>query len=388
MRIMHLSRAAETLRWHLVPTMKYQQMIGHYVCICTSEEVDPCVTTSSLTDAQILRNEGFDVFTHAMKRNLNPFSMLRALILIYNVLRSQRIDVVICHSALGALVGRAAAVWARTRCIIYFAHGLPFVSSDGVLSWGMKFLVEKIMGYFTDAIILMNTYDYMTCIRTRLVGNPQKIFRIPGIGVDLDRFDCHADPEARNAVFSELRFAPTWKMIITVGRMIPEKGSAVFVEAAISLSKIRDDLCFVVVGYGPLYTALDTQIQENFLGSRITLLGWVDDVTRYVRAADIFTLPSYYNEGLPVSILEAMSCGKPCIVTRQRGCEDAVEDGQSGILIPIKDSRALVDAILRLVDDEQRMGRMGRAARKRAEDVFERAACTKRIVECLEQAMR
>ena len=99
-----------------------------------------------------------------------------------------------------------------------------------------------------------------------------------------------------------------------------------------------------------------------------------------------FVLPTYYFEGLPVSILEAMACGKPVIATRHRGCEDVVVDEETGFLVPIKKVTPLVEKILRLLDDEQLRTRMGQAGRERVEQYFELDYCTDKIVEALEKA--
>ena len=127
-------------------------------------------------------------------------------------------------------------------------------------------------------------------------------------------------------------------------------------------------------------------VQKNHLEDNFKLLGWRDDIYRLMDLTDIFVLPTYYFEGLPVSILEAMACGKPVIATRHRGCEDVVVDGETGFLVPIKKATALVEKILQLLDDKQSRTRMGKAGRKRVEQYFGLDYCTDKIVEALEKA--
>jgi glycosyltransferase involved in cell wall biosynthesis len=387
MRIMHMSRAAETLRWFLIPTMKAQQKKGHYVCICTSEEADPCIMRDKMTDVNLLRKAGFDVFTHDLKRSSNPFGILAAILRVRKILKANSIDVIICHGALGTIVGRIAAKLAKTPKIIYFSHGLMCVPHQSRLSWHMRFILEKFLGRFTDALLVMNDYDEQLCKNKNIIRDRNKVFRISGMGVDLNRFSVDTDCSTRESVFKELGFPINSKFVISVGRLIPKKGILIFVEAAIKICKDRDDVYFAIAGHGPLHQQLNNMIITEGLERRIKLLGWLQDVTRYVKASDIFTLPTYYDEGLPVSILEAMSCGKPCVVTKHRGCEDAVEDNISGILIPVKDSQSLSAALIKLIDNDELRLSMGRAARKRIEKVFELNKCTREIVEALEKAI-
>src|SRR4030043_2281454 len=177
MRIMHITRATLMVRQFLLPLIRVQRNRGHYVCVCGAEE--RCVPE--------LRDEGIDVFTHQLKRTLNPYSILKAVFVIRRHIKNARIDVVICHTPLGAGVGRIAARMAGVRPIIYFAHGLPFVSGQNKIVWLFWLSIEKILGRITDAAILMNTYDENACKEYRLVKDVKNAFRVPGMGVDLQK---------------------------------------------------------------------------------------------------------------------------------------------------------------------------------------------------------
>jgi glycosyltransferase involved in cell wall biosynthesis len=93
-------------------------------------------------------------------------------------------------------------------------------------------------------------------------------------------------------------------------------------------------------------------------------------------------------EGLPVSILEAMACGKPVVSTHHKGCEDAVADGKTGFLVPSRQSATLADRITALLEDGKLRAAMGCAGRLRVEREFQLDECTRTIVEVLEKAMR
>lgn len=378
MRILHVSRSAETIRAFLIPTMEAQRRLGHEVYVCAQES----------PQADALRRAGFEVFTHRMPRNLNPWRAYEAIRNTRRVLVGKRIDAIVCHTSLGAVVGRLAARWAGTRRVIYFVHGLACGPAQGLLDWQVRFRVEQILGTWTDAIVVMNDYDERLSRRTPLARSAAGVHRIASMGVDLNRFASGAFPEIRVRVGRELGMGPDDKLVLCVARLIPEKGVAEFVAAATRIVERRRDAFFLLAGVGPLFDALTRSVARAGVGDRVRVLGWRNDVPDLMRAADVFVLPSYFMEGLPVSVIEAMACGKPVLSTHHKGCEDAVRDGETGYLVPVKDVPALVARMGPLLDDAALRERLGRAGRRRVEQEFEIDKCTRVIVDVLERTMR
>lgn len=376
MRIMHLSRAAETLWWFLIPTMEEQRRRGHEVVLCTEG-----------ADAERLRQLGFEVFTHGMRRSINPLMALRTIWRIRRVLRAERVDAVICHNSLAGIVGRIGARLAGTRRVIYFAHGLACGPAQGALNWQVRFQVEKRLAPLTDAIVLMNDYDELLSRKTPLAKRAACVFRIRGMGVDVSRFTPGAYPEIRAGLAQKLGVDAAHTFVLCVARLIPEKGVLDFIEAGRQVCGTRRDVVFMIAGSGPLLETMRRQVDVAGVGDQVKVLGWRDDINDLMKAADIFVLPSYYMEGLPVSILEAMACGKPVVTTHHKGCEDAVVDGETAFLVPVKQPALLAEKIQTLLDDSGMRERMGRAGRQRVEDVFEIGECTREVVETLERAI-
>ena len=374
---MHLSRAAETLWWFLIPTMEAQQRLGHEVVICTEG-----------ADAEKLRALGFDVFTHGMKRSINPWGAVRAVWHIRQALKSRRVDAVICHNSLAGIAGRIAARLAGTPKAVYFAHGLACGPAQGALNWRVRFEVEKRLAPLTDAILVMNDYDERLARATPLARSADRVFRIRGMGVDLARFAPGPHPELRARLAAELGVDPAGTLVLCVGRLIPEKGVIDFIEAAKLLCAERRDVTFLLAGSGPLLDDLRTRVATAGVGDQVKVLGWRNDIHDLMKASDVFVLPSYYMEGLPVSILEAMACGKPVITTHHKGCEDAVVEGETALLVPVKEPARLAESMRALVSDAGARRRMGCAGRQRVEQVFELADCTREVVETLERAIR
>lgn len=376
MRIMHISRASLMFCQFLFPLIEAQKKKGHYVCACGSDD----------SDAQKIKNMGIDFFPHQLKRSLNPFSIIKGIFRIKRILIEQKIDVVVCHTPMGAGVGRIAARLAKTPNIVYFVHGLACVPGQSILTWLVWFCIEKVLGKITDAVLVMNNYDERLCRTHHMVKDTDKIYRIPGMGIDLKKFRDEAVENEREQINKELGIPENSKIVLCIAYLVPKKGVFVFLEAAKEICTRRNDLCFLLAGIGPAMEELKRLCHQYKLEEHFKVIGWRDDINRLMRLADIFVLPTYYFEGLPVSILEAMACGKTVIATRHRGCEDVVVDGKTGFLIPIKQVTALVDKILSLLDNEQLRTRMGQAGRLRMEQYFELDYCTEKIVEALEKA--
>jgi len=377
LRIMHLSRAAETLNSFMIPTMQEQIRLGHEVFICTDESVH----------TEPLRKAGFEVTIHGMKRSLNPLRALQSILRIRRFLAERHIDVVICHNSLAGQVGRIGAWLAGTPHVLYFAHGLACGPAQSPLLWRIRYWAERVLAPCTSGIIIMNDYDENIAKVGRLVGSPDRVYRIPGMGVDLSRFGTEPAPHLRDQLARELGIDRDRKLVLCVARLIPEKGVVELVEAGARLQRDRSDVVFLVAGTGPLLEDLRARVKALGLESSFHVLGWRNDIHELMKSADILALPSYYMEGLPVSILEAMACGKPVVSTHHKGCEDAVVDGETGYLVPVRAVEPLAGRIGALLDDAALRARMGQAGRRRVEQVYEIDHCTRTIVEVLELAM-
>src|SRR5690606_11172721 len=138
------------------------------------------------------------------------------------------------------------------------------------------------------------------------------------------------------------------------------------------------DVHFVIVG-GVLSSERD-RVQrhvrriadEPCLRGRVHLLGFREDVPELLAASDLFVLPSW-REGLPVSVIEAMMVGLPVVATNVRGCREAVRDGTTGLLVPLRDGRNLAGAITYLLRHRDIAMRLGSGGRRRAQDSYEEA---------------
>ena len=154
-------------------------------------------------------------------------------------------------------------------------------------------------------------------------------------------------------------------VVLTVARLDEQKGHRYLLEAAAQVPEAQ----FVLAGDGPLRASLEAQARSLGVEGRIQFLGYRRNITDLLAGCDVFVLPSLY-EGLPLSILEAMSAGKPVIATQIGGTDEAVIAGETGILIPPADPDALATAIRTILADQPLAQRLATAGRARVEQEF------------------
>ena len=177
-----------------------------------------------------------------------------------------------------------------------------------------------------------------------------------------------AEPSVRAAVRAELGLREDEVMVLNVGRLVPEKAQKNLVSAAEKL-KNNDRLRFFIAGDGPCRPELEAQIAKAGLKDSFRLLGNRSDVDRLLNAADLFVLYSD-TEGMPVSLMEAMSAGLPCIASELEGIAQLIPDERYGTLIAAGDPGLLADAIRRVLADPERSAGQGKAAAVRIREGF------------------
>ena len=161
-------------------------------------------------------------------------------------------------------------------------------------------------------------------------------------------------------------------VIVTVGRLAPEKGHDVLVKAAAHLVADWPSLRVLIAGEGPGRESLQRSIDDAGLVERVQLLGQVHDVGQVLCAADVFAFPSR-REGTPFALLEAMSRGLPVVAARFGGADEIVDSGESGLLVGQDDPEGLKDALAGLLRDPARARSLAEYGRERARQFSEPA---------------
>jgi glycosyltransferase involved in cell wall biosynthesis len=156
-----------------------------------------------------------------------------------------------------------------------------------------------------------------------------------------------------------------------VGRLVPQKGFDLLIQAFQKIASQVPDLHCLIVGEGDDKDKLSAQIRAAGLEKRIYLVGYRDrqDVLSIVRSSDIFVMPSRY-EGTPIALLEAAALARPILATCAGGIPELVTHEQHAFLVPPEDPAAFADGLARLARDPEYAGRLGQNAQQRVRESF------------------
>lgn len=159
------------------------------------------------------------------------------------------------------------------------------------------------------------------------------------------------------------------ELVVTVGRYVPEKNQALLLEALALIAPRHPRLRALLVGFGRLEEELRSHVARLGLDDVVVLTGAREDAVDLAGAADVFVLSSA-EEALGLSLIEAMTLGRPVIATRVGGIVDLVEDGRTGLLVETNDAGALAAGIERLLDDRELAARLAEAGAEHARRTF------------------
>jgi glycosyltransferase involved in cell wall biosynthesis len=201
-------------------------------------------------------------------------------------------------------------------------------------------------------VIFENPEDRKIFIEWHFI-KPEQSHLILGTGVDVERFRPTVKENDPPIVLFSSRILVTKGVLeyVEAGRILKEKG----VHARFALAGKADP--------GNPASIPDEQIDVWKQSHLVEWWGWQDDMPAALAKADIFCLPSY-REGVPNALLEATACGLPIVTTNTPGCRDVVTDGLNGILVPVRDSQAVADALETLLLNPELRKKMGNAGRE------------------------
>ena len=298
------------------------------------------------------------------KTGLNLYEEWKTFYFLYLLFKHEDPDIVHLVRMKTVLWGGLAARLLRIKGIVTAISGLGVMFSPEYNKSITSKIVLKVLRFIHHRknifCIFHNTEDMSMFIHSRIVTAEQCI-RTMGSGIDLDAYSYKEEPES-----SKIR-------VLFTARMVEDKGCLVLIEAAnILRSKYENKVKFLLCGgleTNPLAIKKD-RLDNLCDGHYIQWLGKRNDVHELLANSHIFAFPSYYKEGLPKSCIEAASIGRPIITCDSIGCKDTVIDGETGFLIPIKNSHILAARLEYLFEHFKERREMGKRARALAEERF------------------
>ncbi len=314
------------------------------------------------------RSRGFDAL--ALR---NDFPRIRAV--IRELIETARgADVLLCHGYKANLLGRVAA---RRIGIAAVAVSRGWTGENRkvrLYEW-----LDRRHLCFLDRVVCVS--DGQADKVRRWCGVRESRLSVIRNSARLAAFE-KCDPDARAKLLALFEKPPS-RIVLAAGRLSPEKGFDVLVEAAITVLGTDSDVGFVIFGEG----ACRVSLEDSGRGyPRIILPGFRSDLDALIAAADVVVLPSF-TEGLPNVALEASAAGVPVVATAVGGTPEVVADGATGFLVPPGNPTTLAEKIAVLLDDELLRRRMGEAGRARMREHFTFEAQAEAYVELMDQLL-
>lgn len=225
-----------------------------------------------------------------------------------------------CHSPVGGVLARLAAHRRGIR-VIYTAHGFHFYQGAPVKNWLLYYPIEKLLAHWTDVLLTVNREDYRFAKRNL---RARKIYWMPGVGVDLERFAPMRNQAGNRkdlSFCSRFGIPQNAVVLLSVGELNKGKNHRLAIQALSALG--RKDVFYLVCGQGALAGKLQRYADRAGVGAQVRFPGYQGNMPWIYRNADIFVFPSK-REGMPVALMEAMAAGLPCVVSDIRGNRELV----------------------------------------------------------------
>ncbi len=275
---------------------------------------------------------------------LNPMN-IKAFFQIVKLYRKEKFDIVHCHTPVGGIIARMAAVFFPKMKVIYTVHGFHFFKGAPLQNQIIYKNVERLLARRADAIVTVNKEDYEAAKRFRLHKNG-RVYHINGVGVDINHL-ISAHPTDRN----EFNIPSNAFVVLTVAELIKRKNypTAIKAFAKADIPNSYYIICGNVISDGMgEFDGLKKLVESLGISDRVIFAGYRKDIPDIIKTSDVFLFPSY-QEGLSVAIIEAMAGGLPVVASKIRGNTELVED--NGFLCDCDDIDGFADALRELYEN-------------------------------------
>ncbi len=247
---------------------------------------------------------------------------------------------------------------ALKKRVVFQVHGgkLPedFFAGNGILTLFLKWILRK-----SDAVVLLAEIEKEAYSRFVAL---ERVLLIPN-AVDLRYFENCPEKTFPNKQISA----------VYIGRLTRDKGVHEILDALDMLvnEEMIETVRVTLAGSGPDEPSLKRLVADRGLEPFVTFAGPVFDELKqaFWEEAELFLFPTYH-EGLPYAVLESLASGTPVVTTAVGGIPDVVEEGRHGVFVPLRDAKALAEAIKEMIGDRERMRQMSAACRARAEEMY------------------
>lgn len=342
-------------------------VIHHCSEVLRQAGAEVAIEASDPRVVEFFQSKGFQVDSGLpWAREISPVTDARYFLGLFRLLRRHRFDLVQTHTSKSNFVGRLAARAAGVPIVIGHCHDLYYAIKPQGLRRILYKALEKLAARFQACAIFPDEELRFMAVRDGLaregraftVHNSVPWLHEPG------------DKSERARVRGRLRLIPQQVAVSFIGRLAPQKDVPSLLEAWAEIAPKDSHLRLVVVGEGPERANLERLAARLGIQDSVHFLGFREDVRELLTASDVFVMPSLW-EGQPLSLLEAMAAGLPVVATDIKGIRGTVRNEIEAILVAAGNPAELASALERVTSDPALRAKLGEAARKRAEELFD-----------------
>jgi len=303
---------------------------------------------------KFLKDNNYELITI----NQNKKNYLKSIILLCKTIKIKKINIVQTHGFLPTAIGFFLKILTKIK-FICFMHG---ATSENIKVMFYNY-IDNLLQLYADKTVLVSN------IQRELVFGGKNKNRVTVLhnAVNLN-FPTPISGKG-NSWRKMFGISESASIVVSVGRLSPEKGMDVLIKAFSILCEERQDVHLVIVGDGQERTDLEKLISEYALEKKIHLAGYTQTPGDYVIGSDVMVLPSR-SEGIPNAVLEAMALGIPVVATSVGGVPEVIADGRDGLLVPPDDPAKLAAAIVAVLNNAELAARVVAAGRIRMQEAF------------------
>jgi glycosyltransferase involved in cell wall biosynthesis len=303
-------------------------------------------------------------FVKDLIRELNPIKDFKAGLEIYKILKKEKPDIVHTHSSKAGILGRLTTFTTGIKNIIHTIHGFPFNDTQSFFKKNLYITLEKFCAKISKIIIPVSTENIKKGLSYNIGKEIQYRYIRPGI--DVESFKNFKNiPSLKK----ELNLKDNNIIVSTIGPFKPQKNLTDFINVANIIVTKNSNYKFIITGDGVERKKLGNLIEKYNIKNNVYLLGWRRDISNILNSSDFFVMTSLW-EGLPISTIEAMSCGLVPIVNDVDGQREIIKNGENGFLIKPYDIKETADKILFLASNPKIKSEMGLKAKQTIDETF------------------
>lgn len=343
-RIMMLATTDNMIWQFLLPHIKHLQENGNTVeCVCAK--------TGFWFDEL---KDKHNLVVHEINFSRNPIkpANIKAYKKLKQLQKERKFDLIYCQQPVGGLMGRLIGKKFKIP-VIYTAHGFHFFKGCSFRRKLIYKTVEKKLSKYTDILITINDEDFEAAKKMKA----KHVAKISGIGMEFNKYAPLT--ETKQEIRKTLNLNDNDFVIVTVAEFIKRKNYDTMLKTIKELKDRNVNVKFIICGRGQEEENIKATINELNLEDCVHLLGFRKDINRILTASDLFMLASF-QEGLTLSVIEAMSYSLPCIVSTARGNKDLIIDGEGGFVVEPTNYMSFADKIQVMINNPNMTDKFGK----------------------------